>query len=73
MAGVFAELRAAAGVDFLPTLFAADHVHGEAFAVVIIAIEDVVDPPKLLLAPAPTPTQLGLARLERIEFFPHRG
>ena len=59
----------------MPGFLTADHVHGEAFAVVSLAIGDVVDPPEPLLAPAPMliVAVLRLARLERLDLLPHRG
>jgi hypothetical protein len=56
-------------VDLLPGFFTADCMHPEAFAVPLIAIRDVVDPPELLLTPVPMRvfTVVGQARLERFD------
>src|SRR5918992_4719485 len=51
--GLLVGQLAAVRVEFLPGFFTADHVHGEAFAVVVITVGDVVDPPELLLTPTP--------------------
>jgi hypothetical protein len=59
----------------LPGFLTADDMHQEAFAVLLLAIGDVVDPPEPLLAPAPglTHALVGQARFERFDLFPDRG
>ncbi len=75
MTGVFVDNGGALQIDVLPGFFTADYMHAEAFAVIIIAIEDVVDPLELLLTPVSMPvfTVVGQARLERFDLLPHRG
>jgi hypothetical protein len=50
-------------------------MHPETFAVPLLAIRDVVDPPELLLTPVPVRvfTVVGQAWLERFDLLPHRG
>ena len=72
---VFIDDFTGGGVDLLPGFATADHVYRKAFAVVVITVGNVVDPPELLLAR--TPALLGavscLARFERLDLFPNRG
>src|SRR5688572_12923692 len=75
MAGLLIDKLTAVGVDCLPGFLTADHMHKEAFAVPLIAISDVVDPPKPLLPSAPRLAMavVRLARFEGFDFLPHRG
>ncbi len=75
MTGVFVDKGGALPIDVLPGFFTADSMHQEAFAVPLIAISDVVDPPELLLTPVPVRVfaVVGQARLERFDLLPHRG
>ena len=65
--GLVIDNLAAVGVDFLPTFFAADDMDAETFALVVVAIVDVVDPPELLLA-TPPGLAFGWLPLARLEF-----
>jgi hypothetical protein len=73
--GLLIDKLATLRVDLLPGFFTADYMHQEAFAVPLIAIGDVVDPPELLLTPVPVLVFAvgGQARLERFDLLPHRG
>src|SRR5918997_6644985 len=51
--GLLSAKLATLWVDLLPGFFTADYMHQEAFAVPLIAISEVVDPPELLLTPVP--------------------
>jgi hypothetical protein len=75
MLGLLIDKLATLRVDLLPGFFTADSRHQEAFAVPLLAIGDVVDPPELLLTPAPVRVfaVVGQARLERFDLLPHRG
>src|ERR671917_2984910 len=75
MLGLLIDQLATLRVDLLPGFFTADSMYKEAFAVPLIAISDVVDPPELLLTPVPMLvfTVVGQARLERFDLLPHRG
>jgi hypothetical protein len=71
--GLLIDKLAALRSDLLPGFFTADSMHQEAFAVPLIAIRDVVDPPELLLTPMPMLvfTVVGQARLERFDRTDH--
>src|ERR671924_154289 len=75
MVGLLIGQRAVVRVDFLPGFVTADHVYGEAFAVAVITVEDVVDPPELLLPTVPSLlcAVVGLAWGKCLNLFPHRG
>jgi hypothetical protein len=75
MLGLLVDQLAGGRIDFLPGFFTADSMHQEAFAVPLLARGDVVDPPELLLTPAPVLVfaVVGQARLERFDLLPHRG
>ena len=71
--GLLIDKLATLGVELLPDCFTADSMHQEAFAVPLLAISDVVDPPELLLTPVPVLvfTVMGQARLERFDRTDH--
>jgi hypothetical protein len=71
--GLLSDKLATRRVDLLPGFFTAHYMHKEAFAVPLIAIGDVVDPPELLLTPVPVLvfTVMGQARLERFDRTDH--
>jgi hypothetical protein len=73
--GLLIDKLTALRVDLLPGFLTADYMHPEAFAVPLIAVSDVVDPPELLLTPVPMLvfTVVGQARPERFDLLPHRG
>jgi hypothetical protein len=75
MRGVFVDKGGALPIEVLPGFFTADSRHAEAFAVPLLAREDVVDPPELVLTPVPLRlfTGVGQGRLERFDLLPHRG
>ena len=74
MLGLLSDKLATLRVGLLPGFFTADYMYKEAFAVPVIAIDDVVDPPELLLTPVPVLVfaVVGQARLERFDLLPER-
>lgn len=75
MAGLLIDKLTAVGVDCLPGFLTAHHMHHQLVASVIVAIGDVVDPPKLLLPSAPrlAMAMVRLARFEGFDFLPDPG
>jgi hypothetical protein len=75
MAGLLIDKLTAVGVDVLPGFLTADHMHHQLIASVIVAVGDVVDPPKPLLPSAPRLAMavVRLARFEGFDFLPDRG
>jgi hypothetical protein len=71
--GLLIDKLATLRIDLLPGFFTADSMHQEAFAVPLIAISDVADPPELLLTPVPVLVfaVVGQARLERFDRTDH--
>jgi hypothetical protein len=53
MAAAFVNNSGAFALHFLPVFFTHDDMNGQVFLVMIVVVVDVVDPPKVLVAPTP--------------------
>ena len=75
MAAAFLGNRAAFPLHFLPVFFTHHDMNREVFRVVIVEVVNVIDPPKVLVAPAPgaNVTILRLPRAQTFSLFSHAG